>query len=64
MAAEFGVPQWAFGMSTYGFDARGRIVGRVSISREQLGLKQMQRIEIRVANRQRCRVPRTLAANR
>ncbi len=26
MAAEFGVPQWAFGMSTYGFDARGRIV--------------------------------------
>ena len=26
MAAEFGVAQWAFGMSTYGFDARGRIV--------------------------------------
>ena len=26
MDAEFGVPQWAFGMSTYGFDARGRIV--------------------------------------
>ena len=26
MAAEFGVPQWAFGTSTYGFDARGRIV--------------------------------------
>jgi dipeptidyl aminopeptidase/acylaminoacyl peptidase len=26
MAAEFGVPQWAFGMSTYGFDGRGRIV--------------------------------------
>jgi dipeptidyl aminopeptidase/acylaminoacyl peptidase len=26
MAAEFGTPQWAFGMSTYGFDARGRIV--------------------------------------
>ena len=26
MAAEFGVPQWAFGMSSYGFDARGRIV--------------------------------------
>ena len=26
MAAEFGLPQWAFGMSTYGFDARGRIV--------------------------------------
>ena len=26
MAAEFGAPQWAFGMSTYGFDARGRIV--------------------------------------
>ncbi len=26
MAAEFGVPQWVFGMSTYGFDGRGRIV--------------------------------------
>ena len=26
MAAEFGEPQWAFGMSMYGFDARGRIV--------------------------------------
>lgn len=26
MAAEFGRPQWAFGMSTYGFDAAGRIV--------------------------------------
>ena len=26
MAAEFGVPQWAFGTSTYGFDERGRIV--------------------------------------
>lgn len=26
MAAEFGAPQWAFGMSMYGFDGRGRIV--------------------------------------
>ena len=26
MEAEFGQPQWAFAMSTYGFDARGRIV--------------------------------------
>lgn len=26
IAAEFGVPQWVFGMSTYGFDERGRIV--------------------------------------
>jgi len=26
MDAEFGVPQWAFGSSTYGFDAGGRIV--------------------------------------
>lgn len=26
MAAEFGRPQWAFGMSSYGFDGRGRIV--------------------------------------
>ena len=26
MNAEFGQPQWAFGMSMYGFDARGRIV--------------------------------------
>ena len=26
MDAEFGQPQWAFGMSSYGFDGRGRIV--------------------------------------
>ncbi len=26
MAAEFGEPQWAFGMSRYGFDGQGRIV--------------------------------------
>ena len=26
LAAEFGVPQWVFGMSTYGFDERGHIV--------------------------------------
>ena len=26
MAAEFGEPQWSFGMSTYGFDRQGRIV--------------------------------------
>lgn len=26
MEAEFGTPQWAFGMSTYGFDGAGRIV--------------------------------------
>lgn len=26
MAAEFGRPQWAFGMSTYGFDGAGRII--------------------------------------
>ncbi len=30
MAAEFGQPQWAFAMSSYGFDARGRIVCAVS----------------------------------
>jgi dipeptidyl aminopeptidase/acylaminoacyl peptidase len=24
--AEFGVPQWLFGLTTYGFDARGRII--------------------------------------
>jgi dipeptidyl aminopeptidase/acylaminoacyl peptidase len=30
MAAEFGEPQWAFGMSRYGFDAAGRIVCAVS----------------------------------
>ena len=39
MRAEFGVAQWAFGMSTYGFDAQGRIVcivaqsGRQSLAR-------------------------------
>ena len=26
MAADFGMPQWAFNLSTYGFDAHGRIV--------------------------------------
>lgn len=30
MAAEFGQPQWAFAMSTYGFDGRGRIVCSVA----------------------------------
>ncbi|MES3013761.1 MAG: prolyl oligopeptidase family serine peptidase, partial [Pseudomonadota bacterium] len=30
MAAEFGEPQWAFGMSRYGFDSGGRIVCTVS----------------------------------
>ncbi|MEO8806829.1 MAG: S9 family peptidase [Burkholderiaceae bacterium] len=39
MAAEFGVPQWAFGMSTYGFDARGRIVcSYIEEGRSQLAL--------------------------
>ena len=36
MAAEFGQPQWAFGMSSYGFDADGRIVccvGEQGVSR-------------------------------
>jgi dipeptidyl aminopeptidase/acylaminoacyl peptidase len=28
MEAEFGVPQWVFGMTTYGFDAAGRIIAR------------------------------------
>ena len=30
MPAEFGQPQWAFAMSTYGFDAQGRIVCAVA----------------------------------
>src|SRR5205085_10152457 len=30
MPAEFGQPQWAFAMSTYGFDAQGRIVCTVA----------------------------------
>ena len=39
MAAEFGTPQWAFGMSTYGFDARGRIVcSYVEAGRSRLAL--------------------------
>jgi dipeptidyl aminopeptidase/acylaminoacyl peptidase/uncharacterized protein (DUF2132 family) len=39
MAADFGLPQWAFGMSTYGFDARGRIVCTyVTAGRWQLAL--------------------------
>ena len=31
MAAEFGLPQWAFGLSTYGFDAAGRIVATCAV---------------------------------
>jgi dipeptidyl aminopeptidase/acylaminoacyl peptidase len=39
MAAEFGLPQWAFGMSTYGFDANGRIVCTyIDAGRSQLAL--------------------------
>jgi dipeptidyl aminopeptidase/acylaminoacyl peptidase len=30
MEAEWGVPQWVFGMSTYGFDADGRIIALVT----------------------------------
>jgi dipeptidyl aminopeptidase/acylaminoacyl peptidase len=28
MDAEFGVPQWVFGLTTYGFDSRGNIIAR------------------------------------
>jgi dipeptidyl aminopeptidase/acylaminoacyl peptidase/uncharacterized protein (DUF2132 family) len=39
MAAEFGLPQWAFGMSTYGFDANGHIVCTyTNAGRSQLAL--------------------------
>ncbi len=39
MAAEFGVPQWAFGLSTYGFDARGCVVCTyLEAGRSQLAL--------------------------
>ena len=40
-AAEFGLPQWAFGMSTYGFDAAGNIV----CTFEQGGHSQLARID-------------------
>jgi dipeptidyl aminopeptidase/acylaminoacyl peptidase len=30
MQAEFGVPQWVFGLTTYGFDSSGHIVARVT----------------------------------
>ncbi len=49
MAAEFGVAQWAFGMSTYGFDGRGRIVCTfIEAGVSHLGLideTRLQRIE-------------------
>ena len=41
MAAEFGQAQWAFGMSTYGFDAHGDIVCTFS----QAGRSQLARID-------------------
>ena len=34
LEAEFGVPQWAFGMRLYGFDAAGRVVAAYSRSGE------------------------------
>lgn len=41
MAAEFGEPQWAFGMSRYGFDANGNIVCTFS----QRGMSQLARLD-------------------
>ncbi len=41
MAAEFGVPQWVFGMATYGFERAGRII--CAFSRE--GLWRLARID-------------------
>ena len=41
MAAEFGEPQWGFGMSSYGFDGDGRIVCVVS----QHGLSQLATLD-------------------
>jgi dipeptidyl aminopeptidase/acylaminoacyl peptidase len=41
MAAEFGEPQWIFGMSSYGFDERGRIVCIV----RQHGTAQLARLD-------------------
>ena len=41
MAAEFGEPQWAFGMSRYGFDAGGRIVCTFS----QLGVSHLATLD-------------------
>ena len=39
MAAEFGEPQWALGLSTYGFDGQGRIVcAYVDAGRSQLAI--------------------------
>ncbi len=41
MQSEFGRPQWQFGMSTYGFDAQGRILGCYS----QAGFWHLARLE-------------------
>ena len=47
MAAEFGVPQWAFGMSCYGFDGRGHIVcAYTQAGRSQLAVLDTQTLQL------------------
>jgi dienelactone hydrolase len=51
MAAEFGLPQWVFGMSTYAFESSNRIIctytqaGIWHLARLDLKTQQLQRIE-------------------
>jgi dipeptidyl aminopeptidase/acylaminoacyl peptidase len=47
MAAEFGEPQWAFGMSSYGFDGGGRIICTYAqLGRSQLALLDTETLRI------------------
>ncbi|PSB04334.1 S9 family peptidase [Merismopedia glauca] len=52
MEAEFGLPQWVFGMSTYGFASGNRIIcsytqqGAWNLASLDLTSKQLQRIEV------------------
>ncbi|MCC7476274.1 MAG: PD40 domain-containing protein, partial [Pirellulales bacterium] len=55
MEAEFGVPQWVFGASTYGFLADGSIVARYG----QRGTWSVMRIDPRTGNHSPLRLPYT-----
>ena len=47
MAAEFGEPQWSFGMSSYGFDGGGRIVCTyMQLGRSQLAVLDTETLRI------------------
>jgi dipeptidyl aminopeptidase/acylaminoacyl peptidase len=55
LEAEFGMPQWVFGMSTYAFDSTGGIIGSFNAGGEW----QLARLDIRTGSRQTIPTPYT-----